>query len=98
MTGNDNILIDSNGKTSCAHCGARLGDAASNPIALAVHRRSPSSHAGPGVHADPGLFTDRAIELRQSFCPSCLVLLTTEIAPADEPQYRGWTLSSWSPT
>jgi len=40
------------------------------------------------MHADPALFVDRAIVLRQAFCPGCFTVLMTEIVPADEPRFR----------
>ena len=51
--------------------------------------------AGRGARRrGPARFTDRAMVLRQSFCPSCLTLLATEIVPGDEPSYRTWSVRS----
>jgi len=88
----DNVVIAADGTTACAHCAATLGTAAREPLERALRRERPATDAGPGVHADPALFTDRPVVLRQTFCPSCLTLLATEIAPADEPTYRRWSV------
>jgi hypothetical protein len=88
-----NIVLDDTGDVSCAHCAAPLGHTSADPLALAIRNERESTEAGPGVHADPRLFTDRRIVLRQTFCPQCLVLLVTEIVPADEPAYRSWSVT-----
>lgn len=93
MVIDDNITLAEDGRLLCAHCGEELGPDPSAGLTRAIRRERPSSDAGPGVHADPSLFTDRDIVLRQAFCPSCLVLLSTEIVPADEPEYRRWSLA-----
>lgn len=90
----DNIVLRSDGAVTCAHCQAPLGTAPDHPLSEALRRERPSLAAGPGVHVDPARFTDRTVVLRQSFCPSCLTLLTTEIVPADEPPYRTWSVRS----
>lgn len=77
----------------CRHCGARVGDSVADPMNHALRNERPSTAAGPGVHADPAAFVDRAILLRQTFCPGCLTLLTTEIVPDGEPSYRNWSLT-----
>ncbi|MGI8312781.1 hypothetical protein [Saccharopolyspora hattusasensis] len=87
-----NLTVGPEGHVVCRHCGALVGTTTSSPFDKAVRNERPSSAAGPGVHADPARFTDRPIVLRQVFCPSCLVLLQTEIVPADEPTYREWSL------
>jgi N-methylhydantoinase B len=89
----DNILLGDDGTVSCAHCTATLGDSPAAPLAHAITRERPSAEAGPGVRADPAAFTDRPVILRQIFCPQCLVLLATEIVPADEPSFRNWTVT-----
>jgi len=90
----DNVVVAADGTTVCKHCSATLGTSPQEPLEGALRRERPSSQAGPGVHADPGLFTDRPIVLRQVFCPSCLVLLATEIVPADEDGYRRWSVDT----
>lgn len=74
----------------CTECAAELGTAL-DPYENAIRREQPSTAAGPGVRVAPEVFTDRSVVLRQQFCPNCLVLLNTEIVPADEPEYRTWT-------
>jgi N-methylhydantoinase B len=88
-----NLTIGEGGIVACRHCGATVGDSAADPMAHVLRNEQPSSTAGPGVHADPASFVDRPVVLRQTFCPGCLVLLSTEIVPADEPSYRRWTLA-----
>ena len=88
----DNIVLGPDGAVSCARCRAPLGTAPDEPLAKALRRERPSLAAGPGVHVDPARFTDRAVVLRQSFCPSCLTLLATQIVPGDEPSYRSWSV------
>ena len=87
-----NLTVGAGGHVECRHCGAMVGTSTSTPFDQAVRNEQPSSAAGPGVHADPARFTDRAIVLRRVLCPGCLVLLQTEIVPADEPTYRQWSL------
>lgn len=88
-----NLETSGSGAVVCRHCGAAVGDSASQPMSHALRRERPSTEAGPGVHADPSLFVDRKVLLRQAFCPGCLVLLATEIVPGDEPSYRTWSLA-----
>lgn len=87
-----NLTVAADGHIACRHCGARVGTSSATPLDRAKRSERPSTAAGPGVHADPARFTDRPIALRQAFCPGCLVLLQTEIVPADEPMYREWSL------
>ncbi|MDT7589944.1 MAG: hypothetical protein QOE32_7494 [Pseudonocardiales bacterium] len=87
-----NLTVTATGSVACRHCAAQVGPSTADPLRHAVRNERPSRAAGPGVHADPALFTDREIVLRQAFCPGCLVLLRTEIVPADEPSYREWNL------
>ncbi|MGW3950190.1 hypothetical protein ACWEKM_04275 [Streptomyces sp. NPDC004752] len=87
-----NLTVSPGGRVDCRHCGALVGTSTATPLDRALRTERPSSEAGPGVHADPARFTDRSIVLRQVFCPGCLVLLQTEIVPADEPSYREWSL------
>lgn len=93
MVIDDNITLADDGRLVCAHCGEELGPDPESGLTRALRRERPSSDAGPGVHADPALFTDRSIVMRQTFCPSCLVLLSTEIVPSDEPEYRSWRIA-----
>ena len=88
----DNVELRADGTTACSHCGHTLGDSRESPLRQAIKRERSSREAGPSVHADADLFVDRAIVLRQLFCPGCLVLLLTEIVPADEPTYRSWSV------
>lgn len=89
----DNILLTDDGTAVCAHCGALLGESGGEPLAHALPRERAPEEAGPGVRADPAAFTDRPLALRQLFCPQCLVLLATEIAPSDEPSFRHWSVT-----
>jgi N-methylhydantoinase B len=89
----DNVDLGGDGVTRCRHCSTILGDLESGTLSRALVRERDSVEAGPSVHAAPGSFTDRPIVLRQASCPSCLVLLATEIVPADEPQIRSWSLA-----
>ncbi|WP_168879872.1 hypothetical protein [Rhizobium sp. P28RR-XV] len=87
---NDNVMLQEDGTVVCVHCDNELGTQPGDPFATATRREQPSQAAGPGVRAPASHFTDRPIGLRQVFCPQCYVLLATEIAPTDEPSYRGW--------
>lgn len=87
---NNNTVVEGS-TVRCAHCSAELGTYPDNPFAKVAHAVQPSTAAGPGVRVPPTEFTDREVVLRQSFCPECLTLLSTEIVPADEPDYRTWT-------
>jgi N-methylhydantoinase B len=89
----DNTVISEDGTVSCAHCAAVLGESAAQPLEHALARERQPGEAGPGVRADPVTYTDRPLVLRQLFCPQCLVLLATEIAPADEPSFRHWSVT-----
>jgi len=93
MVIDDNVTLADNGRLYCSHCNTELGPDATSGPTLALRRERPSEAAGPGVHADPALFADRNIVLRQTFCPGCLVLLSTEIVPGDEPEYRHWSIA-----
>ncbi|WP_233533080.1 hypothetical protein [Antrihabitans sp. YC2-6] len=97
MRVDDNVELLSDGTTRCVHCQTALGDSTAGTLARALTRESASQTAGPSVHAAPSLFTDRPIVLRQLFCPSCLVLLATEIVPSDEPGMRSWNLTQKAP-
>ena len=88
-----NLETSDDGAVVCIHCGATIGDSVQSPLTHALRREQPAEAAGPGIKADPTQFTDRPILLRQRFCPGCLVCLSTEIAPGDEPAYREWVLS-----
>ena len=89
----DNVLLREDGTTACRHCEAALGDTSTGTLSRGVVRERPSPEAGPSVHAAPETFTDRPIVLRQTFCPSCHVVLATEIVPSDEPSMRSWSLN-----
>jgi hypothetical protein len=93
MRVDDNVEMLADGTTRCIHCQTTLGDNRTDTLALALTREGASQTAGPSVHAAPSLFTDRPIVFRQQFCPSCLVLLATEIVPSDEPSMRTWTVA-----
>lgn len=90
----DNLDLTDAGDVTCRHCDAPLGRSPQDPLANALRREQPSTAAGPGVHVAPATFTDRPVVLRQRFCPSCLTLLSTEIVPADEPEYRRWSVTT----
>lgn len=93
MNIDSNLEVTDVGTIACRHCGATVGESVHAPTIHAIRNERPSIAAGPGVKADPALFTDRPIVIRQSFCPGCLVCLSTEIVPADEKTYREWELS-----
>ncbi|WP_234390931.1 hypothetical protein [Nocardia suismassiliense] len=92
------MIIDTNleradsGEICCRHCAAVLGPSPREPMTSALVNVSAARCAGPGIKSDPALFTDRAMVLRQLFCPGCLALLATEVVPEDEPSYRKWAL------
>jgi hypothetical protein len=92
MNIDQNLMISDADTVDCRSCGRTLGTR-NDPLAGAIRREQPSTAAGPGVRANPSLFTDSEIVLRQTFCPECLTLLSTEIVPKTEPNYRGWRLS-----
>lgn len=94
MKVNDAIQVDAAGVATCVNCGKGLGSSSGDPLGGILRTERPSTAAGPGVRADPQLFADRPIVLRQTFCPHCLALLSTEIVPADEVSHRHWHVAS----
>lgn len=88
----DNVDIRPDGSARCVHCSTALGHRDSGTLSLAIVREDVPSAAGPSVHAPAELFTDRPIVFRQRLCPGCLVALSTEITPADEAEFRTWTV------
>jgi N-methylhydantoinase B len=84
-----NLLLDTEGAVRCRHCDTVVGTT-SEPFAHAVRRERDSRDAGPGVREDPAEFSDRAVMLRQRFCPGCLTVLSTEIVPRGEDEIRGF--------
>ena len=88
----DNLEQTTDGVVRCRHCEAAVGVAA-EPLRDGRVRESAPREAGPSVRADAENFADRAVILRRTFCPSCLVLLQAEIVPADEPSLRTRTLA-----
>jgi hypothetical protein len=97
MRVDDNVELLPEGSTRCVHCRTTLGDRERGPLADAICRVRPPTTLGPGVRALPALFTDRPIVVRHKICPGCLVALATEIVPADEVEYRSWTIDAESP-
>ncbi len=88
----DNKVVE-DGTVRCAHCAAELGTLPDHTSEKVLRREQPSTAAGAGVRVDPSVFTDRDVVLRQTFCPECLTLLSTEIVPSDEPEYRTWSVT-----
>ena len=88
-----NLETAADGRVVCTHCRTELSPSVGDPLVSAIRNESSSAHAGPGIKAVPALFTDRPIVLRQRFCPGCLVLLSTEVTPGDEPEFRKWALT-----
>jgi hypothetical protein len=88
----DNLDQAADGTVTCRHCSAVTGTA-SGPLRDALVREGDPREAGPSVRADASNFADRAVLLRQVFCPRCLVLLQAEIVPADEPSLRTRSLA-----
>ena len=89
----DNLTLAADDQVHCRHCAAVVGTGLGDPYQLALRRERPAMEAGPGVHADPKHYTERAIVMRQAFCPGCYALLATEIVPGDEAEYRNWKFS-----
>lgn len=92
MNLDQNLQTAADSTVVCRHCGATVGESLQEPMGRAIYNTRPAPAAGPGIKADPALFTDRIIMLRQAFCPGCLVCLSTEVGPIDEPAYRTWEL------
>ena len=88
----DNLTVE-NGTVSCKHCSRAIGMAASDPFESAVRWVRPVRDVGPGLHSDPRLFTERHIVLRQIFCPGCYTLLSTEVVPMDEGEFRSFRIA-----
>ena len=77
VAGDDGTMLQA------CRCGRVLGAAATNYRALSLEARFPVGRAGP--HADPhGRGTER-FELREYYCPDCLVLFETDVALRDDP-------------
>lgn len=83
----ENLEQTDHGTVVCRHCSTAVGVAA-DPLRDARRRETSPQLAGPSVRAAASNFTDRQVVLRQVFCPECLVLLQSEIVPADEPSVR----------
>jgi N-methylhydantoinase B len=72
---------------ACRHCDTALCDyTADYKQALLRHVGSPVDIPGGGGQP-PSHFVDVQIDFRQFCCPSCFVLMTTEILPADTPSW-----------
>ena len=92
----DNLEQHPDGRVTCRHCSAVVGDAG-RPLREARIRESAPRNAGPAVREDAERFADRPIVLRQSFCPKCLTQLQAEIVPGDEPSSRFRTTQASEP-
>jgi N-methylhydantoinase B len=64
-------------------CGHILGAATENYRALSREARFPVQRVGP--HADPHGRGTHRFELREYYCPGCLVLIETDVALQDDP-------------
>ncbi len=84
----DNLLMDTTGKTSCKHCGTIVGTPEGQFLCRAHRREGPPTLAGPQIHGDPAHFVDETIVFRQYCCPGCLASLLTEVVPASDRGFR----------
>lgn len=64
-------------------CGLLLGSASGNYKLYSLEARYPVQHAGP--HVNPYRLGGDRFELREYYCPACLVLFETEVALCDDP-------------
>lgn len=64
-------------------CGAALGSASGNYKEQSLEARYPVRRAGP--YANPYGLGGNRFELREYYCPSCLVLYETEVALVGDP-------------
>ena len=62
----------------CSRCGETLGPASQSYKTFALEARRPLSALGPNYA--PGQGGEERFELREYYCPSCLVLLDTDVA------------------
>lgn len=90
----DKVKLESDGKTSCVHCGAVLGLSSGDPLERALKIERDSQDAGPSVHVPAAIFVDRPVVLHHRVCPKCGTLLLTEIVPADEQSFRSWRVKA----
>jgi acetone carboxylase gamma subunit len=67
----------------CRKCSTDLGPAAQSYKAYAKERRRPISQAGVQYVARGR--QDNPFELREYYCPSCFVLLDTDVARQNDP-------------
>ncbi|SRR5579875_2889599 len=89
----DNVALDADGRSRCAHCGTILAEGGRNYLDGALVRRGAPSEAGPQIRGEPDRFVDQRVTFRQFCCPGCYAALLTEIVPADETQYRTKTIA-----
>lgn len=64
-------------------CGLVLGPATGNYKRYSLEARYPVQHAGP--HVNPYRLGGERFELREYYCPACLVLFETEVALVGDP-------------
>lgn len=72
------LLVDGNQNVVCQCCGYVVGPLKENYKLNLVRRDSNIQEANPLI-VDPKLFIDPEVEFRQYFCPSCAVLVETEV-------------------
>ncbi len=71
------------GSVTRCRCGFVLGPASGNYKLYSLEARYPVQHAGP--HVNPYRLGGARFELREYYCPACLVLFETEVALCDDP-------------
>ena len=77
--------IDGRAMMRC-RCGAVLGSADDDYKSLSLEARYPIQHAGP--LSNPYELGDNSFELREYYCPTCLVLFETDVAMRGDPNVR----------
>lgn len=85
---NVNTYIDvtqdaDHGAAMRCRCGLVLGPATGDYKLLSLEARYPVQHAGP--HVNPYRLGGERFELREYYCPACLVLFEAEVALRDDP-------------
>ena len=76
-------------------CGETLGPASQSYKTFALEARRPLAALGPSYA--PGQGGEARFEIREYYCPSCLVLLDTDVALKDDAVVHDVELSTEMP-
>lgn len=77
------IVADGAAVIRCTQCGETLGPATTSYKAYALEARRPL--ATLGAHYAPPGGAEGRFEIREYYCPSCLVLLDADVALKGDP-------------